>query len=81
MNWRYSLNDGVYRPSGAFSLLGGSSKNRYIGTVYLGQITYEFNELLAADFGIQYFNTGKFISDIGGNRNALLSNTRIMFKF
>jgi hypothetical protein len=81
MNWRYSLKDGIYRPSGAFNLPGGSSKNRYIGTVYLGQITYDFNPFLAADFGIQYFNTGKFISDIGGNRNAILTNTRIMFKF
>jgi hypothetical protein len=46
MNWRYSLKDGIYRPSGAFNLPGGSSKNRYIGTVYLGQITYDFNRFL-----------------------------------
>lgn len=81
MYWRYSLMDGVYRPSGVFYLPGSSSNNRYIGTAYLGQITYEFNNFLTADSGIQYFKVGKFIHDIGGDRNAVLTNTRLMLKF
>ena len=81
MYWRYSLQDGVYRPSGAFNLAGSSSSSRYIGTIYLCQATYEFNNFLTADFGIQYFNIGKFINDIGGDHNAVLTNIRLMFKF
>ena len=81
MYWRYSLQDGIYRPSGAFNLPGSSSNSRYIGTIYLGQVTYVFNNFLTADFGIQYFTIGKFINDIGGDRNAVLTNTRLMFKF
>lgn len=81
MYWRYSLQDGVYRPSGAFNLPGSSSASRYIGTIYLCQLTYEFNNFLIADFGIQYFNIGKFIRDIGGDHNPVLTNTRLMFKF
>ncbi|MDN3656067.1 alginate export family protein [Ferruginibacter paludis] len=81
MYWRYSLLDGIYRPGGAFYLPGNSSKNRYIGTVYLGQATYEFNSFLTADVGMQYFNIGKFINDIGGKHSALLINTRLILKF
>jgi hypothetical protein len=79
--WRYSLHDGLYHPNGAFNLAGSSSTHRHTGTNYLGQLTYEFNQNLAADFGIQYFIAGNYLHDIGGTRNALLTNTRVMFKF
>jgi hypothetical protein len=81
-NWRSSLNDGVYRPSGAFNLSGQGSTKRYIGTDYLGKIIYTFNSFFSVDFGIQYFRTGTFIkSEIPQPKNAFLTNTRISFKF
>ena len=81
-NWRYSLDDGVYRPSGAFNLAGQNSTRRYIGTDYLAKIIYTHNAFFSIDFGIQYFRTGPFIeSEIPQAKNAFLTNTRISFKF
>lgn len=81
-NWRYSLNDGVYRPSGSFNFTGTQSNKRYIGTGYLGKLSYVLNPFISMDFGLQYFKTGAFINDeIANHQNALLTNTRISFKF
>lgn len=81
-NWRFSLNDGVYRPSGTFNFSGSGSDKRYIGTAYLTKLSYLFNPFLSFDFGIQYFRTGPFIkSEVDRPQDALLTNTRIAFKF
>ena len=45
-NWRYSLQDGVYRPSGVFNRPGSSSTQRYIGTAYLAGLTYSLNPFM-----------------------------------
>lgn len=81
-NWRYSLNDGVYRPSGGFNLPGSSSNKRYIGTAYLANFAYGINKYTALVTGIQYFKTGEFINDIIPNsKNGLFFNIRLGFKF
>ena len=81
-NWRYSLNDGVYRPSGGFNLPGSSSSKRYIGTAYLANFAYSINKYTALVTGIQYFKTGEFINDIIPNsKNGLFFNIRLSFKF
>jgi hypothetical protein len=81
-NWRYSLNDGIYRPSGTFNLTGSNSDKRYIGTDYLAKVIYAINPFLSMDFGIQYFVTGSFInSEIVNHKDAVLTNSRISFKF
>jgi hypothetical protein len=82
LNWRYSLNDGIYRPSGSFNLTGSGSTQRYIGTDYLTKIIYTISPFLEADFGLQYFNTGSFInSEIPNHKNTIETNTRVSFKF
>ncbi|WP_442587420.1 alginate export family protein [Pedobacter sp. AW31-3R] len=81
-NWRYALQDGVYRPSGTFNLPGSSSSKRYIGTGYLASAVYSLNKFLNLNVGIQYFDTGAFINDIIPDaQNGLFINTRIAFKF
>lgn len=81
-NWRFSLNDGIYRPSGTFNFSGSGSDQRYIGTAYLTKLSYLITPMLTFDFGMQYFKTGPFInSKIQHPDNALLTNTRIAFKF
>ena len=81
-NWRYSLNDGIYRPSGSFNLTGLNSDKRFIGTDYLAKVLYTINPFVSIYFGIQYFVTGSFIdSEIPNHKNAILTNTRIAFKF
>jgi hypothetical protein len=81
-NWRYSLNDGVYRPSGGFNLPGSSSGKRYIGTAYLANFSYGINKYTALVTGIQYFKTGDFINDIiPTSKNGLFFNIRLGFKF
>lgn len=81
-NWRYSLQDGVYRPSGALNRPGSSSDKRYIGTAYLTNFTYSFNRYISLVSGIQYFRKGAFIEGIIPNaKNGVFYNIRLGFKF
>jgi hypothetical protein len=81
-NWRYSLNDGVYRPSGVLNRPGSSSDKRYIGTAYLTNFTYSFNRYFSLVSGLQYFRKGSFIEDIIPNaKSGVFYNIRIGFKF
>lgn len=81
-NWRYALQDGVYRPGGTFNLGGSASNKRYIGTAYLLSAVYGINKFINLNTGIQYFKTGNFINDIiPGSKNGLFMNTRLVFKF
>lgn len=81
-NWRYSLQDGVYRPSGILNLQGSDSTERYIGTAYLANFTYSVNKYISVVSGIQYFKTGAFINDIIPNsKDGVFFNARLGFKF
>lgn len=81
-NWRYSLQDGVYRPSGSLNLPGSASNKRYIGTAYLANFTYSINKYISFVSGIQYFKTGAFINDIIPNsKDGVFINARLGFKF
>ena len=82
MNWRYSSQDGVYRPSGGFNLPGSSSSNRHIGTAFLASTLYSFNPFISVTTGIQYFKTGSFIQDIIPHaKDGIFFNARIKFMF
>lgn len=82
MNWRYSVHDGVYRPSGGFNLAGSPSAKRYIGTAYLASMVYNFNRFISLNTGFQYFKTGPFISDIVATpRDGIFINSRLSLKF
>ncbi|WP_238698668.1 alginate export family protein [Flavobacterium circumlabens] len=81
-NWRYSLQDGVYRPSGTLNLPGSASAERYIGTAYLANFSYSVNKYISVVSGIQYFKTGAFIDDIIPNsKDGVFFNARLGFKF
>lgn len=81
-NWRYSLNDGVYRPSGMLNRPGSTSDKRYIGTAYLTNFTYSFNRYFSLVSGLQYFHKGAFIEDIIPNaKSGVFYNIRLGFKF
>lgn len=81
-NWRYSLQDGVYRPSGNFNLGGSASKKRYIGTAYLASAVYGLSKFINLNVGVQYFSAGKFIDDIiPDSQDGLFINSRIVIKF
>ncbi|WP_289661142.1 alginate export family protein [Flavobacterium panacagri] len=82
LNWRYSTQDGVYRPSGMLNLRGSASDEKYIGTAYLANFTYNVNKYISVVSGIQYFKTGAFINDIIPNsKDGVFFNTRLGFKF
>lgn len=64
MNWRESLQDGIYRPSGIFNLPSSGSDKRYIGTSYMTMLTWNISPHLKYIFGAQYFDTGTYLDDI-----------------
>lgn len=80
-NWRYSLNDGVYRPSGQFLMAGNTSEKRYIGTSFLANLTYSFNKHIAFTGGIHYFKTGEFLNEVIPNsKDGMFVNSRLTLK-
>lgn len=82
LNWRFSTQDGVYRPSGMLNLRGSDSNEKYIGTAYLANFTYSVNKYISVVSGIQYFKTGAFINDIIPNsKDGVFFNARLGFKF
>jgi hypothetical protein len=82
MNWRYSIEDGLYRPSGNFSTAGASSDRRYIGTTYLLSAEYSFNKFLTLSCGGQYFQAGNFIKSIlPSTADSKYFNLQLSFKF
>ena len=82
LNWRFSTQDGVYRPSGILNLRGSDSNERYIGTAYLANFTYSVNKYISFVSGIQYFKTGAFIDDmIPNSKDGFFFNARLGFKF
>ncbi len=63
-NWRQSLEDGIYRPSGIFNLSSSGSDKRYIGTSYMTMLTWNISPHLKYIFGAQYFSTGAYLESI-----------------
>ena len=81
-NWRYSLNDGIYRPGGNFNTSGSSSHHRFIGTTYLLSADYKFDNHLSFSAGGQYFRIGHFIKDIVPLwDNSKFFNAQVSYKF
>ena len=81
-NWRYSLQDGIFHPSGSFNLGGADSRERYIGTTYLLSADYRLNRYLSISLGYQYFKVGYFIKDIIPNTaNSKFFNAQFSLKF
>lgn len=81
-NWRYSLGDGIYRPSGNFNAAGSLSDHRFIGTTYLLSADYRFNKNISFSCGGQYFDVGNFIKDIVPLwDNSRFFNAQLSFKF
>jgi len=81
-NWRYSLQDGLYRPSGNFNTAGSGSNHRFIGITYLVSADYQFNKHLSLSCGGQYFRVGGYIKDIKPLwANSKYFNAQLSFKF
>lgn len=81
-NWRSSVNDGIYRPSGNFNTAGSFSNHRFIGTTYLLSADYKFNNNLSFSLGGQYFRVGSFIRDLVPLwDNSKFFNAQVSYKF
>jgi len=63
-NWRYSLNDGIYLPSGNLHYQASASQHRFIGTTYLLEIDFTISNYVFFSVGGQYFRVGNVIKDI-----------------
>ncbi|MBE9586237.1 alginate export family protein [Mucilaginibacter sp. JRF] len=81
-NWRQSTEDGVYRSDGSLRLSSSGSRERYIGTAYITNISWDINGFLNYNFGVQYFKTGSFINDlIPQHQNGFFVASVVGFKF
>lgn len=80
--WRQSLQDGIYRPDGAFNLSSSGSLQHYIGTAYISTANWEIWRYLNLTIGVQYFQTGKFINEIIPNhKDGFFITSLLGFKF
>lgn len=81
-NWRYSLEDGIYGPSGSFRMSGSDSRKRYIGTAYITTLSWNINSFLNYNIGVQYFKTGSFINEVvPQHQNGFFVGSVIGFSF
>ncbi len=81
-NWRYSAQDGLYRPSGNFNLAGSSSSQKYIGTTYLISADCRLSKFFTLSSGAQYFKTGAFIHEVvQPTADSWFYNMQFTFKF
>ena len=62
--WRYSLDDGIYFPSGRLNRFSEMSNSRYIGYQTGIQLAYETNQHLSIESSYFHFFNGSFIKDI-----------------
>jgi hypothetical protein len=80
--WRQSLQDGIYRPDGTFSLPTSGSTERYIGTAYIGTARLDIRRSLSLNLGLQYFETGKYINNvIPQHRDGIFISSLLSYKF
>lgn len=81
-NWRHSEHDGIYRPDGSLNLPSSNVPDRYIGTTYLGSVSWKVNRFINFNFGIQYFDTGNFINAaIAQHKNGFFIASMVSIKF
>lgn len=82
LNWRQSMEDGVYRANGSLRLSSSDSKERYIGTAFITTFSWDICNFLNYNIGVQYFKTGSFINDvIPQHQNGFFVGSVIGFKF
>ena len=80
--WRQSLQDGIYRPSGAFNLSSSGSGKRYIGTGYMSMVTWNISPYFTYILGAQYFDTGAYLNDIiTQHKDGFFIASLLAFKF
>jgi hypothetical protein len=81
-NWRYSLEDGIYTPSGKIFLEGNGNRKRYTGTTWLLGMEYGFSKFIRLSMGAQYFQAGAFIKEqISEASDSKYLNAQVTFKF
>lgn len=82
VNWRNSLEDGIYEPNGLLRLASSNSTKRYIGTAYITTFSWNLTALLNYNIGVQYFKTGDFIHDlIAQPKDGFFIGSTVGFKF
>jgi hypothetical protein len=81
-NWRYSTKDGIYGPSGSLRMAESNSRKRYIGTAFITTLSWNINNFLNYNIGVQYFKTGSFINDVvPQHQNGFFVGSVIRFNF
>ena len=81
-NWRSSTEDGIYGPSGAFSISAANLDDSYIGTAYVTTMSWYINGFLSYNMGVQYFKTGRFINSvIPRHKDGFFVGLALEFKF
>lgn len=82
VNWRNSLQDGIYEPNGLLRMASAQATKRYIGTAYIATISWRITAFLNYNIGIQYFQTGDFIRDqLAQPKDGFFVGTVVGFKF
>lgn len=68
--WRYSLNDGIYFPSGRLNRKPNGANSRFIGYQTGLQLAYEINRYFSIESSYFHFFNGKFIEEITENQDV-----------
>jgi hypothetical protein len=79
--WRYSKGDGIYMPNMIEYYEDKTSTSRNIGSQISASTIIIPNKFFSFVFGMSYFKSGKFIRDMGSDKDIFLSFASLQYKF
>jgi hypothetical protein len=79
--WRYSRNDGIYRPNITLAYSGRGIQNKYIGGQSSCTLFYHPNPFINLVGGFSWFDAGPYLKEAGIGNNVLLAIGAVQLKF
>ena len=79
--WRYSINDGIYGPSGVMIFSGKNTQSKYIGDQFATDIVYMPNNFLYFRGEFTWFNAGSYLKEVNAGKDILFTGITMQFKF
>lgn len=80
-SFRYSKNDGIYSPPRFLFQSGQQTDERYIGSQFGTELSYQFDRHFSFTLDFSYFITGKFLDATGNSHNNLHIAPTLSYKF
>lgn len=79
--WRYSINDGIYRPNMSVLYSGRQTSSRYVGEQLSASFICLPDRFFTIMTGISWFKAGEYLKQASPGKNTFLGFAMAQFKF